>query len=382
MSNRIEMQRHVPALDGVRGTAILAVFAFHMFNWSIVPHSTLMRVFYNCVRIGWIGVDLFFVLSGFLITGNLIRSRNSQNYYQVFYFHRLLRIFPLYYLVVSLVMFLGPEHYKFSDQIWFWLNLSNIPTAFNPLLILPLAHIWSLAVEEQFYAFWPPIVRRFELKTVAIVCLCLIVGLFVLRNLPVTMELHRRYPEAVYRLTPFRIDTLCGGALLAVVVNQYPEFLQHRWKMRGLFLFSALVFIVTGIGHMPGSHAIIRLGYTSMIVAFTSLIALCLSRDGLTRRVFSNSFLRRMGSYSYCFYLIHPFLMIYTNKHPSVHDNLAGFFHISASSNLTWFVLAAIEFAIDLFICALSYRFFEQPILKLKRLYPLRAPVQPETIPS
>jgi peptidoglycan/LPS O-acetylase OafA/YrhL len=326
---------------------------------------------------GWIGVDLFFVLSGFLITGNLIRARKYQNYYQVFYFHRALRIFPLYYLVLAVTLLFAHQHYGFSEQIWFWLNLSNIPTAFNPYLIAPLAHFWSLAIEEQFYMIWPTVIRKVDPRPVAIICFVVIATLFIVRNLPASIALHYRHTEIFYRLTPFRIDTLCAGAALAIIVNQNHTILTHRWKLRSIFLCSAIAFLVVGYGHMPGTRAIIRLGYTLLVIAFTSLIALVVSKDGMTRRVFSNRFLRKMGSYSYCFYLIHP-AMLFVGNRPFLSAYVARMLHVSNSSNLIWVVIAAGEFVIDLTVCAFSYHFFEQPILRLKRLYPYRDLVRSE----
>ena len=375
MNNRIEAQKHIPALDGVRGTAVLFVFVFHAFTRVIVPHTAVSRIFLSLARMGWIGVDLFFVLSGFLITGNLIRSRKYQNYYQVFYFHRALRIFPLYYLVLVTTLLFANQHYGFSEQIWFWLNLSNIPTAFNPYLIGFLAHFWSLGIEEQFYMVWPTVIRRLDPRRVAIICFVVIATLLIVRNLPVSIALNYRHPEAIYRLTPFRIDPLCAGAALAIIVNQNHTILTHRWKIRSVFLCSALAFLIVGYGRMPGSQAIIRLGYTLLVLAFGSLIALCVLKDGITRRVFSNRFLRKMGSYSYCFYLIHP-AVIFAGNRPFLTAYVARMLQVSNSSNLIWVVIAAGEFVIILAVCAFSYHFFEQPILRLKRLYPYRDPVR------
>jgi peptidoglycan/LPS O-acetylase OafA/YrhL len=167
---------------------------------------------------GWLGVDLFFVLSGFLITSILLRARDTENYYKVFYARRALRILPLYYLALTLSLLTTRDHYTFPGQLWFWLNLSNLATAFNPMLIPWLSHYWSLAVEEQFYLIFPAVVRRVRPAALFNLCIFLIVSLLLVRNIPVVQTLNLHWSNLLYRLTPFRADTLCGGALLAVAV--------------------------------------------------------------------------------------------------------------------------------------------------------------------
>src|SRR5207302_1470520 len=134
------------ALDGLRGLAVISVFIFH----STVHLIALGPFGY----MGWLGVDLFFVLSGFLITSILLRARDAENYYKVFFARRALRILPPYYLVLIFALLTTRYHYPYRIQIWFWFNLSNLITAFNPMLIPWVSHYWSLAVEEQFYLIW------------------------------------------------------------------------------------------------------------------------------------------------------------------------------------------------------------------------------------
>src|SRR5688572_7114217 len=147
---------HIPALDGLRGIAVLIVLGFHIFP--------------NHVKFGWAGVDLFFVLSGFLITGILLESKGTPNYYRNYLAKRTLRIFPLYYffLIVFFIVFplvgysdsIYNYDYLSSTQSWYWLYIQNWRIFFDPHYPGEdiISHFWSLAIEEQFYIFWPLVI--------------------------------------------------------------------------------------------------------------------------------------------------------------------------------------------------------------------------------
>src|SRR5258707_7301954 len=209
MSRDSTSEHRIPALYGLRGIAVLFVFVFHSIGPLITPMGFIAYM-------GWLGVDLFFVLSGFLITSILLRARDAENYYKVFYARRALRILPLYYLALTLSLLTTHDHYTFRAQIWFWLNLSNLATAFNPMLIPWLSHYWSLAVEEQFYLIWPAVVRRASPAALFNLCIVVIVSLLVIPNIPIVEALTSRSIAILYRLTPFLVATLCGGPLPAI----------------------------------------------------------------------------------------------------------------------------------------------------------------------
>src|SRR5690625_4685275 len=170
--------QYVKELDGVRGVAILLVILFHCFPSPLTG-------------LGWIGVDLFFVLSGFLITGILIDSKGNKRYYSNFIGRRILRIFPLYYLVLFIMLFLLPligrgfssgSNYSFylRHQGWFWSYLQNWLFSFHGFpKNLILSHFWSLGVEEQFYLVWPFLVlllpKKLLLKSSIFLCMTAII---------------------------------------------------------------------------------------------------------------------------------------------------------------------------------------------------------------
>src|SRR6266704_2509367 len=161
-------QHAFPGLDGVRGIAILLVMFFHFANMK--PASKIDGYFYAFTHYGWSGVDLFFVLSGFLITGILVDARGSPSYFKAFYARRALRILPAYYgflfviFVVLPLLGLGAgANYMLARQHqgWYWLHLTNVMMAIGEIPghgSNPSTRFWSLAVEEQFYFLWPAIV--------------------------------------------------------------------------------------------------------------------------------------------------------------------------------------------------------------------------------
>jgi peptidoglycan/LPS O-acetylase OafA/YrhL len=342
------VEHHVPALDGLRGVAVLLVFIFHSVG-PLIP--TVAPIGY----MGWLGVDLFFVLSGFLITSILLRARDAENYYKVFYARRALRILPLYYLALILSLLTTHDHYTFRAQILFWLNLSNLATAFNPMLIPWLSHYWSLAVEEQFYLIWPTVVKRLRPAALINLCIVVIVWLMAVRNIPAVEALSHHWDNLLYRLTPFRVDTLSGGALLAIVLYRRPNLAKLRIPLRIICLTSGALFL--WIAHL---HLLLQFGYTIVVLGFTSLVGLALY-PGILSGVLSIKPLTVVGRYSYCIYLFHPILILHAN-HFLPKRLPGGRWH-----GPSVLILACLEFLIVFGVAAFSYRFIEGPTLSLKR---------------
>ena len=219
---------HIPALDGLRGIAILLVLAHHFtYYGGFRPRLLVDKLFYLATMAGWSGVDLFFVLSGFLITGILYDTKGTECYFRNFYIRRCLRIFPLYYgvLVLSFVVFprvvisepsSASSQSLLADQSWYWTYLINVKIALEgwPKVNF-IAHFWSLAVEEQFYFVWPLLVflwRRETLVKVCVACVVVALGLrigfaFIGQDLP------------AYVLLPSRMDALAIGGLLALLAR-------------------------------------------------------------------------------------------------------------------------------------------------------------------
>jgi len=176
---------HVPVLDGLRGFAVLYVLLYHFVSWfhGTLPGDMVSLVF----RMGWSGVDLFFVLSGFLITGILHKLRDEPDYFRQFYVRRILRIFPVYYLLVALCVWLLPHVVSDLGPVershWYWLYLSNFDTElalpFHPYLCVA----WSLSIEEQYYVVYPALVWRLSYRRWILLLLGLVGLSFALRGI-------------------------------------------------------------------------------------------------------------------------------------------------------------------------------------------------------
>jgi peptidoglycan/LPS O-acetylase OafA/YrhL len=277
-------------LDGLRAIAVLAVFAQHALRAPL-----------------WMGVDLFFVLSGFLITGILLeRKSRGQSYFSYFYARRVRRILPPYVLLMivsSLLFGLGwARHWPYYTFF-----ATNIADALNESGHDSLNILWSLAVEEQFYLFWPFVILLVPTRAIAAVAAALIVGVPVLRAIA-TPWFHSFWP--IYYLTPFRMDLLAAGALLAVAVRRDRNALEPFRVPAVIFFCAALAVLAWLHLHYPRfraentplSNAAL---YSVSLVLCTSFVVIALQSKGIVRRVLSNPVLVYVGTISYTIYLIH-----------------------------------------------------------------------------
>ena len=377
---------HFLALDGLRGAAILSVLCFHFFVDDGYSASGVGKFLLPLAKMGWMGVEVFFVLSGFLITGILLRARSATNYYRVFYARRALRIFPVYYLAVALIFWvvvpLG-RHVEFfhlhpvglfgpHEQLWYWVNLSNLHTAFYPLLIPMLSPFWSLAIEEQFYLVWPAVVRNLRQQSLMAFCLSGMVISAVLRNLPWVQHWNEIYSNFIYRFTPLHIDGLLFGAILAMMLPRYGDRKNLRKTFVVLFwgTAAAVVFLARTPG--PTTPAMTRVGYSVLVLFAGSLLWLSVAPSGSiwARRIFSSKPLVQLGKYSYFIYVFHMPFFYYVR--------ILGAHFIGEQSMahpyMTRVQMGCVTFALTYLAAAVSWKIFEGPILANKRHFEYRYP--------
>jgi len=375
-----ENKKFYPALDGLRAVAVLMVFCQHYMEHP------------GYLRWGWTGVNIFFVLSGFLITGILYDTRDAPNRFRTFYVRRTLRIFPLYYGVLLLGLLLTPVFHWVWHPVWLlWLvylgnygrflwmhDFQTLPYLLdhllsgwrmNPPMVFYLGHFWSLCVEEQFYLAWPLVVffvrDRIRLRNICIgaffVCLAArcVCGWLLPRDLLSAGFLDR--------VTPLRVDSLLLGGLLALCLRG-PEAAWIKRCARPVMATVGCLFVAMQVFYLVTTHHLYdadrgawwteTIGL-SLIDLFAAALVLRSIDDGSTiYRLLGRRWLRRLGQMSYGFYVFHDIPHVAYTK-------LVFYVTRNRVAHTAWMVDLLALFGTTV-LAYLSFRFFEAPFLRLK----------------
>ena len=350
----------VPALDGLRGCAILLVIIWHYFHTDWFP--------------GWIGVDLFFVLSGYLITARLLQTIHTPSYFSRFYRNRILRVFPLYYAVVIpylIAVFYLVQKQNFPTVAFYhehWKSLLLFTTNWTFVLYgLPkdfsLVPLWSIAIEEQFYLIWPLLLflvrPKFRIRQ-------LVIGISLVLLARTAAWLY--FPSlrnTEYYNTFFRLDSLFCGSLLCLLQQSGLTCSTSLIKKIVLALL-AILLIGIGLTHDAGPQNAYfsTAGFTVNALLFACLthIALHPGSKYLTR-LLEFSPLRFIGNISYCLYLVHVPILL--NIGPRLyHLGLAKYPTHTLALHWTSVFLCLL---LSLLVSTLSYLYFESIFLRLKK---------------
>ena len=367
---------HMPALDGWRGLAVLVVVLHNSsFLWTY-QHTLPDLLVSTLFGTGWVGVTLFFVLSGFLITGILLDTRSSPRYFRDFYLRRTFRIFPLYYVTLFIAFvvvapLLGSPAWVASVhryQARYWGYFANWPQGGG---IVGFAHFWSLCVEEQFYLVWPLLLvvtgPRWFPRTAVAIC----AGAFVFRWWFLASG---GSPEWLYESTLPRCDALALGALLAYAARS-PDWFHPLWRWR-YHLFSAACMVVVAVtlrtrGFVAYDPLVEVVGQPAIAVvfAFPLFATVCPSNRAESRltRWMTAKWLRLLGKYSYAIYVIHMPLHTVLKGVAAPIVNRAG----SWGSMALTFVYCATILVLSTLLAIVSWNLIEKRFLLLKnRLAP------------
>lgn len=369
---------HQPGLDGVRGLAILMVMALHFVGES-KAETLAQTLLTKAAGYGLFGVDLFFVLSGFLITGILLDGKDRPHYFRNFYARRTLRIFPLYYGVLAALFLLLPVVTPLSPQLeqareqqgWLWSYTTNFYVAYTASWrsLTYVTHFWSLAIEEHFYLIWPLVVFALRRATLERVCIGVIAAGLALR---IGLALAGVSDVSISALTPCRVDTLCVGALLAVVAQREGglTMLLERCGKAALVLGAAILLLSAYAALTTDELPALRQVRNTLFALFFGAVTLLAVRPGtgLVPRAFRSRALKFFGKYSYGIYVYHGLLTWYFAESAveARLDALLGNHWLAIGAK------AAIGVSVSTTVAVLSYELFEKRFLSLKRFFEAR----------
>ena len=339
----------MPQLTGIRAVAFLMVFLFHA---ELLGRGFLL----------WSGVDLFFVLSGFLITGILLSQKKDQGYFKVFYIRRFLRILPPFYFILILIVLVFQQ--VRGDQVLatalFLANL-YLPLASDPGSLpsyAALSPYWSLALEEQFYLIWPLLIFYISPRRMLWACVTLCVLAPLARTITLLAFANGDSFKAVHMLPINRVDLLAAGSLIALL--RHLRFFDERVLSRigaglagsSFTIIIALTVLRADFRASAGSIIFSSMGY-SLVCAMMCGIILYLANTttGLTVKLLSTRPMIYLGTISYTMYLVHE----------GVIQLLLGYGIPKGGISLT---IAA--FAITFAVAAFSWHLIEKPIKKFK----------------
>ena len=375
----------IAVIDGLRGIAILSVLFYHVRLCAIAQGGSAWEHLYQKVTaVGWAGVDLFFVLSGYLITNILLKSVGNKDYYRVFYFRRTVRIFPLYYAslalffgVVPLVLTLLNRGHEIgglvkpSSQPFAWLYILNWRVGLFSFDSVPsyIHHFWTLSIEEQFYLVWPFIVRTVKPPRLMVVCLTLIGGSFLLRVIFQSLQMQ----DASYALTPCRLDSLAIGGIIALASRN-----SHYWgivKKAALPLtmvtFGALIVLIgvqKNVSFLDFWMGTVGISLWGLFFGGVLVLALDVKEGSMLHRVASARLLQFFGKYSYGLYVFHQPLILALAGVGLNSDNLV---RILGSKALAVVAVNSIVVFLMILVALASWHLLEKHFLKLKDRFPM-----------
>lgn len=361
----------MPELDSLRGVAILLVLFYHGFglDYGVQGLSGMARWFVAATLPGWVGVDLFFVLSGFLITGILLDTKTRPDYYRRFYIRRALRILLIYFAAL-VVLAVTTRARSFGHAVsWSFLGISalfltNFATVFK--ISTPYGVLWSLAVEEHFYLVWPAVVRKLSTRVVAVCAAAICVVCPALRAASFLLQRGRGWTDyGAY--TWLVADGLATGALFAIAVRGPLSSRGANWKLAAATLATGIGLGIVGapFGMLSRDRLLgMTLRQTALNVFFLGVLVLVLLvGTGRWSRFVCYRPLRSLGEISYGVYLIHMFVFWVVDRCLEIFfPQLPPF-----GGHFTWMAgRFCVALSVTIAISYVSRWYFEERFLRLK----------------
>lgn len=365
---------HIKELDGLRALAILMVCIAHFYQVDELSLYTDNKLFgvitFKLSQLGLKGVELFFILSGYLITRILLNTKNSPNYFKSFYMRRVLRIFPLYYFVLFLSFIVLPSFISLSSEAqqiigaqWkLWTYTSNMffifPVNWDISSFPNFGHFWSLSVEEHFYLIWPFIIYYF--RSSKIIHIMWFVFFFSM-----TCWIFGFYALIFKWTTLTYASALAMGGILAYYEYRNKLLIEKLYirisKYASIFLF---LFVLSAF--MPRSMGMIGslIGYVVSLLFFSMLVLMAVFGNSKIKMVFDHKILFFIGKISYGIYIYHGLLRPYFKEffYYPMHDFFGGGIFTSMIYTIS------VTF-VSIFLAYVSWELFEKHILKLKKYF-------------
>ena len=361
-------REYFPALEGIRGYAFLLIFVIHYTEVAARPANPALYPLFLLQNTAWFLVPIFFVLSGFLITRILWSTREREGYFRVFYLRRIARIFPVYYITIVFIGLFGLlRHWQLRPQHLLYLvylqNFSQVSWDFNRYIPanINLTHLWSLAVEEQFYLAWPLVIWlvRSE-KALLRVSYGIIVFCFLVRV--AWPLLHLPY-EAAYFYTATRVDAIIMGSVLAFYF-QRPLLWSRLIKLSRILIPAVwgtliVLTLIRGTG-WTDDYLGVAFSIPCMNLIGACFVILALHPTGWFNRVCSGNFICGIGRLTYALYLFH---VLYAHLFTKILANKLDRYLPHFFSEV---LMIAAAFALSMILALLSYRFIEGPAMRWK----------------
>lgn len=365
------LKGHIPQLDGFRGLALCVAVLWHYYSCTVTTYNAPMRILRPLTDLSVICVDSFFVLSGFLIASILLRSKSSPGYFTSFYARRVLRIFPMYYMLYFLFIagiWCGGAQkipYLFNDPLPLWsyavfvqnffMSVVNGQYNFGPHF---LGITWSVSIEEQFYFVMPFLIWLVPSKHLIKTCIILIGTCWAYKwNF-------RNDLMSVYVSMPGRMDSLVMGIMIAYGMQQ-EEFIN---KVKGILyylrpaLVALLIFLILMIQYFSGKSWYVYLFSIAGIMYSICLLIILINRQGFLSRFFNFSIFRWLGRISFSVYLFHQaingaFHQWILNQAPTIHIG---------ESDLVWkdILVTLLSATCTILLAQFTYHKMEKPLIK------------------